>query len=192
VLQRNFDDGTGTQVAHGRSSGAIFGLEAEATPMNRLRFRFVGLGGNLRALNAPDGETGRVFQALFDVGVAPFSWLWIQLGTERRSFKPVGGLIGQWTSLRVGTEARYGMGAGTLEGVVRITYLPFVSTNTATAGSRPSFGLASEVGVDYRRRMFNAGVHYGLERIDFPEANGFRQREQVSTLRIRIGLEFGK
>ena len=186
AVERRVDGGL-VQDDTSSSTGAVFGFEGEATPARRLRFRFMGLFGSV---NGPPGEAGNVSEVQLDLGVAPLSsWLWVHVGGGRRALMSLGEL-GQWTSLRLGTEARFGFGKGQLEGLVRFTYLPTVSVTDAT--SKPSFGLNTEVGVNYHNRAISAGVQYGLERLDFPSTTTGQRREQFAVLRFRFGLEFGR
>ncbi|MSR07480.1 MAG: hypothetical protein EXR93_10505 [Gemmatimonadetes bacterium] len=170
------------------AKGALFGFEGEATPAQRLRFRVTSLFGSM---TGPVENAGSVSEVQLDVVVAPLSsWLWLHAGGGRRALTPKLGVLSQWTSLRFGSEARFGFGKGQIEGLVRLTWLPVVSVSSAT--SKPSFGRTSEVGVNYRNRAVSAGVGYGLERLDFPKVGDLGRREQFGVLRIRFGIEFGR
>ncbi len=184
------DDNT---PALGRSTGPLFGVEVEATPGAHLRFRLSGVGGKMSAKVSNTmvaGETATVVEAKGDVGYAVFPWLWLQLGGGRRTFATQApSTLAHWTSLRTGAEARFGLGKGAMQGLVRLSWLPLVVIQPTVNGHPAAFG--AEAGVDFRTGKLAAGIHYALDRFDFPAAASER-REQFATLRLRLGLELGR
>ena len=186
LVERRVDDGLGVDST-GRSTGKMGGAELEFTPLHWLRFHVIGSAGTIKRKNAT-GETGTVAEGQLDVGLALFSGLWIQVGGARRA-ATLSNVLGQWNSLRIGAESRFGLGKGSMQGVIRFTYFPYVTTPETV---RPNVGLSSEAGVDFRRGAINGGLHYALERLDYPATPNGRRREQFGTLRLRLGLELGR
>lgn len=190
LAERRGDLGQDTGFLLERATGVIAGIEMEATPSRRLRFLAKGLGGKLTAKGT--GETGTVAEAQLDVGLAVFPWLWFQVGGGRRTFKDQLDVISHLTSVRTGGEARFGLGKGGTAGFIKMAW-PFFVDLAPKPAPRPSLSFAMEAGVDGRTGIFTAGVHYALERFDFPPPTvGVRKREQFATLRVRMGLEFGR
>ena len=187
--QRRIDQGLGIDTLPEVSTGPVFGVEIEATPIRRLRFNLLTSAGKLTG-KPPNGETGSVSEFRLDAGASLFPWLWVQLGAGRRAIKPTGQRLGHWDMLRVGSEARFGLGRGSMQGLVRMTWLPYVTVSGAA--NRPNLGLVSEAGVDYRTGLVTFGLRYALERLDFPPSGANRRREQFAMLRIRAGVELGR
>jgi hypothetical protein len=190
LVERRHDLGLGIDSVVGRSSGVLFGAELESAPHRRVRVRISGLRGTVSA-NSTTGEAGRIGELQLDVGVGAAPWFWFHAGAGRRALRtevPVG--IKHWTSLRTGAEVRFGLGRGAAQGVLQVGVLPYISASGQT--DRPPVGLTAGAGIDYRTNRVTAGLYYGLERFDFPATAAGRQREQFSSLRLRIGMEFGR
>ena len=171
----------GTLVA---ASGTLFGGALAVTMGERFEIHGEALGGPLTSAATPSLEDHDVAEAQISGGMKVRPWLILESGLSFRSFS--NSLARQhWTTWRIGAETRVPLGFENVTAVLRGYWIPLVSVSGL---SSPDVGLAAGVGVDWRGRRLDISALYTLERYDFAPSNGAQRLEELSTLRVRVGV----
>ena len=174
------DTGDGVRT----TSGLMLGADIEGQISRRLLVRGSFLTGTLSSsdVSIPELATGDL---QLELDFLAFSWLTFVLGGGYRGYSDAIGAQ-RWTTLLTGAEARFGLLPDQLEGFVRLALLPVVSVSGLN--DSPNLTLRGGAGISYRTGRFALGVEYLLERSDFPTVGGEQRREQLSMLKLRLGL----
>ena len=167
-----------------KTGGMMFGTDLSFQLSRRFLVHGSFLTGTLSSADpsVPELKVGDVH---LELDVIAFPWLTFLLGGSYQGYSNAVGAT-RWTSLFTGAEARFSLLPEQLEGWVRLALLPVVSVQGL--GQSPNLSLAGAVGLDYRTGRFGFGLEYQLERHDFPAVAGVQRREQLSVLRLKLGL----
>lgn len=172
-----------------RVRGLVYGAQVDIVAS-----RMFGLQGSfLAGTLTPVGPTG-LKQTMAEVGgtatLALQPWIALLAGATYRGFaRDVA--TDQWLTMRTGGELRMDFVGGALRAVVGATYFPMVKVDGVS--NKPNLGLGATAGLEYRARLFTAGLRYDAERYDFPDPTPrTRHLEQVSSLKLRMGVMLGK
>ncbi len=166
------------------ASGTLFGGALAVTLGERFQIHGEALGGRLTAAAAPSLEDHDVAEAQISGEMKVRPWLVLESGLNFRSFSNA--LARQhWTTWRIGAEARVPLGFDNVAAVLRGYWIPLVS---ASGLSSPDVALGAGVGVDWRGRRLGISALYTLERYDFAPSNGAQRLEELSTIRVRVGM----
>ncbi|HYU28044.1 MAG TPA: hypothetical protein VEK83_03385 [Gemmatimonadales bacterium] len=171
----------GTLVA---ASGTLFGGALAVTLGERFQIRGEALGGQLTTGAAPSLDDHDVAEAQIFGGMNVRPWLILETGLGFRNFSNA--LARQhWTTWRIGAEARVPLGFESVTAVLRGYWMPVVAVSGL---SKPDVAPALGVGLDWRGRRLGVSAQYTFERYDFPPSNGAQRLEELSTLRVRVGM----
>jgi hypothetical protein len=170
--------------------GLVYGAQLDVA-LNR----FFGLQGLFVAGNlSPTGNSVGLEQTMAELqgnlGIAVQPWLALKVGSTYRGFKR-SVATDRWLTMRAGGELRLDFVGGAVRAIVGANYIPTVKIDTVS--NRPDLGLGAAAGLEYRARLFTAGLRYEVERYDFPNPTpGVKHLEQFSTLKLRMGLLLGR
>ena len=171
----------GTLVA---ASGTLFGGALAVTMGERFEIHGEALGGPLTSAATPSLEDHDVAEAQISGGMKVRPWLMLESGLSFRSFSNA--LARQhWTTWRIGAETRVPVGFESVTAVVRGYWMPLVDVSGLP---NPDVALALGVGLDWRGRRLGISAQYTFERYDFAPSNGAQRLEELSTLRVRVGV----
>ncbi len=166
------------------ASGTLFGGALAVTIGERFQIHGEALGGPLTTAAAPNLEDHSVAEAQILGGMKVRPWLTVESGLTFLSF--ANSLARQhWTTWRIGAEARVPLGLESVAALLRGYWMPVVGVSGL---SKPDVALAAEVGLDWRGRRMGVSALYTLERYDFAPSNGTQRLEELSTIRVRVGV----
>ena len=166
------------------SSGTLFGGAVAVMFGERFQIHAEALGGHLTSAATPSLEDHDIAEAqiLGEMKVRP--WLNVESGLSFRSFS--NSLARQhWTAWRIGAETRVPLGFESVAAVVRGYWMPLVAVSGL---SKPDVALALGVGLDWRGRRMGISALYTFERYDFAPNNAAQRLEELSTIRVRVGM----
>ncbi len=167
-----------------RSSGTLFGGALAVTIGDRFQIHGEALGGRLTSAAAPSLEDHDVAEAQILGGMKVRPWLILESGLSFRSYS--NSLARQhWTTWRIGAEARVPLGFESVAALLRGYWMPLVDVSGL---SKPDVALAVGVGLDWRGRRIGISALYTFERYDFAPSNGAQRLEELSTVRVRVGM----
>lgn len=170
-----------------RSSGVMFGVGADVITRGWLRASFQVSTGTLAA-QTPAARDQTVTDGRFDMGIAAFTWLTLNVGVQSRVYSDIS--TSQWIMVRTGGDLRFNLGDTPLTGLASLNLLPY--TSRGEGNTSPNFGMATAFGMGFERGRFNASIKYFIETYGFPAQAGVAAREeQFSGLELRLGLLFG-
>ena len=170
-----------------RTTGLLFGVQMEATPLEGTLLSVRALGGSLGARTAATdprdvGELG----ATARMRLVP--WLDARAGLTTRTFSS--SLARQrWTSAAIGADVRMTMLEGRMEGTVGGQFLPLVRVSGHTS---PEAAFGASMALRYVARRYLVALGYQLERYDFPTIADQRRLEEHTMLTLRAGYRFGR
>ncbi len=165
-------------------SGTLFGGTLGVTIGERFQIHGEALGGPLTSAAAPSLEDHDVAEAQILGGMKVRPWLTLESGLSFRSFS--NSLARQhWTTWRIGAETRVPLGFESVTAVLRGFWMPLVAVSGL---SKPDVALALGVGLDWRGRRMGISAQYTFERYDFEPRNGAQRLEELSTIRVRVGM----
>jgi hypothetical protein len=183
AVQHRVDAGNGLEL----SSGALYGAALSMSLNPRLEIGIEGVTGNLTR-DSGQAENATLARAEGHVAVQAMPWLALRTGLGIHTFKtPIA--VQRWTSVRVGAEGRLDFVGGALSGIVRFELYPIVDV-TGLGKPNRAFGAAS--GLRFNAGVVSGDVLYTFERYDFPEAGGVARVEQLSALRVSLGVRLGR
>jgi len=166
------------------SSGTLFGGALAVTIDDRFQIHGEALGGRLTSAAAPSLEDHDVAEAQILGGMKVRPWLILESGLSARNYSNALGRQ-HWTTWRIGAEARVPLGFESVAALLRGYWMPLVDVSGL---SKPDVALAVGVGLDWRGRRIGISALYTFERYDFPSSNGAQRLEELSTIRVRIGM----
>jgi hypothetical protein len=166
------------------ASGTLFGGALAVTIGERFQIHGEAVGGRLTTAAAPSLEDHDVAEAQILGGMKVRPWLILETGLSFRSFS--NSLARQhWTTWRIGAETRVPLGFESVAAVLRGYWMPLVDVSGV---SKPDVALAVGVGLDWRGRRIGISALYTFERYDFAPSNGAQRLEELSTVRVRVGM----
>ncbi len=182
-VQHRVDAGSGLEL----SSGTLYGAAVFATLNPRLEVGLEGITGSLTR-DSGQAENATLARAEAHVAVFPMPWLALRAGLGIHTFRtPIA--VQRWTTMRVGAEGRLEFVGGALSGIARFELYPVADV---TGLSRPNRAFGAASGLRFGAGALSAEVLYTLERYDFPETGGVARVEQLSALRVSVGVRLGK
>ena len=165
-------------------SGTLFGGTLAVAIGERFQIHGEALGGPLTSGAAPSLEDHDVAEAQIVGGMKVRPWLILESGLGFRSFS--NSLARQhWTTWRIGAETRVPLGFESVVAVLRGYWMPLVDVSGL---SNPDVALAVGVGLEWRGRRMGVSALYTFERYDFVPSNGAQRLEELSTIRVRVGM----
>lgn len=181
-------------VAESRS-GVLVGGQLAAAPHRQITltgdFRLGTLAGDRGV-----GEDMRVTEIEGHMTWWPAQWFGLRGGYTRRAEHTI--LATQhWQFVNATAVTRFRFVGGAISTVSAVSILPWGDfTGNLDAANEPvrpnALSLAGEMGLEAQTRYLSAGLMYYVERFTFPEVNGAERRDQFSSLRLRLGMQFGR
>jgi len=166
------------------SSGTLFGGTLAVTIGDRFQIHGEALGGRLTTAGAPSLDDHDVAEAQLLGGMQVRPWLTLESGLTLRNFS--NSLARQhWTTWRIGADARVPLGLESVAAHLRGYWMPLVGVNDL---AKPDVAFAAEIGLEWRGRRIGVSTRYTFERYDFPPSNGAQRLEELSTLRVQVGM----
>lgn len=170
-----------------RTTGVLFGVQVEATPLEGTLLSVRALGGSLgaRTSSTDRRDLGEV-TATGRMRLVP--WLDARAGVTTRTF--TSSLARQrWTSAAIGADVRMTMLEGRMEGTAGAQLLPLVRVSGHTS---PDIAFGASMTLRYLARRYLVALGYQLERYDFPTIADQRRFEEHTLLTLRAGYRFGR
>jgi hypothetical protein len=176
-------------------SGVLVGGQLAAAPHKQVTMTGDFRLGTLAGDNGI-GEDMRVTEFGGDMTWWPAGWFGLRGGYTRRSESTILGRQ-QWQFVNATAVTRFRFVGGAISTVSAFSILPWgdFSGNLDAANNKVSpnsLSLAGEMGVEAQTRYLSAALMYYVERFTFPEVNGAERRDQFSSLRFRLGMQFGR
>lgn len=183
AAQHRVDAGNGLEL----SSGTVYGASLTAQLGAKLEFGVLGTTGTLTR-DSGGAENASLARGEAHVAVLAMPWLALSAGLDMHTFRtPLA--VQRWTSLRVAAEGRLAFAGDNIWAIGRFELYPLVDVTGLDHPNR-AFGAASGLGFGAGRIVGDAV--YSLERYDFPAVNGVARIEQLSSLRLRVGVALGR
>jgi hypothetical protein len=176
-------------------SGVLVGGQLAAAPHKQITMTGDFRLGTLAGDNGI-GEDMRVTEFGGELTWWPAQWFGLRGGYTRRSESTVLGRQ-QWQFVNATAVTRFRFVGGAISTVSALSILPWgdFTGNVDAANNKVSpnsLSLAGEMGVEAQTRYISAALLYYVERFTFPEVNGAERRDQFSSLRFRLGMQFGR
>ena len=172
-------------------SGLLFGGMATASPLRKLVVTGAYRTGAL-VVKEGSGEDLNLTEIEGQVSYWPAAWFGIGGGYMLRG-ESTELSIAKWTAANVTTQLRGTYIGGLVTTNVAVSFFPMASFSGDTVPPEKS-SLAGEAGLDLRIGYLSAGFRYYIENFTFPAKTGTtdQRSDQFSTLRLRIGMRFGR
>jgi hypothetical protein len=170
----------------------LFGGIASLAPFRRLILSGTFKTGTLLPPNTV-GEDLTVAEMDGQLALWPVSWFGIGGGYMLRGERT--DLAREiWSAANVSAMTRGTFVGGAVSTFTAISLFPVSSYTGRPADAQPEkTSLAGEAGLDLRISYFTAGFSYYVESFKFAVVGTNPERvDQFSTLRLRLGLKFGK
>jgi hypothetical protein len=182
----SFSDSTGAE----KRAGVVIGGTFEVGP-----FRWLRLGADFRSgtLTPTDGvgTTIKLTQIGGDLTIQPAEYLGLRIGYMRRALNEgdqASLALQRWDITRVSAVTKLNFVGGRFATVAGFSILPF-SKYSGNATEKPEpFSYAGEAGIAFQSGWFRMDALYGIERLQFPKSGDTQRIDQLSTLRLRMGL----
>jgi len=180
-----------TSVAEERS-GLLIGGRASLAPFRRLVLSGTFKTGTLLPPTTV-GEDLTVAEMDGQLALWPVSWFGIGGGYLLRGERTDLGFE-SWTAASVTGMTRGTFVGGAISTFMAVSLFPASTYTGRPADAQPEkTNLAGEMGLDLRIKYVTAGLSYYVESFKFAAVGTNLERaDQFSTLRLRLGLKFGK
>jgi hypothetical protein len=177
-----FDIGFGSE----QTVGPVFGAELETMLGRTIGVRARGFAGKLSA-----ETTGTEDRDVWEIGgAASYSvlpWAKLDLGGYLRNYSTQLGEQ-RWTTVFAGGTVHMDALDGAVSGSASFALAPLI---TVSGLESPNLGLIGSAGIDIRFGRVTGGLHYSLERYNFPERVGVERIEQFGLLTFVVGWIIG-
>ena len=178
------------------TTGTLIGAEAEVAITNSFFLRAHTASGELNASAglATNTYNSKYSEAGVALGYRALPWLGFAIGYDGRSNNRVLSGVEQWTLLSIGAQSDLSMFSDHVTASIGLAFMPSVTVASTGASVAPTASMSGNAGVSYRAGWFTAGVEYRVESFEFAKKalDNSQREDRVSTLRLKLGLHFGR
>lgn len=187
-----FSDSTGSE----KRSGVVYGGAVELAPFRKIRlaadFRTGVLSPVVDQTAGGLGNELHLTQVSGDLTMLAAEYLGVRLGATLRAMREGDEFsIQHWVIPRASLVSRLNFIGGRITTLAGISVLP--GTSYTGAGDKPEpLSYSGEAGIELNTAWFRTDLLYSVERMSFPKVGSQQRLDQLSTIRLRMGLRRGR